>query len=396
MWSIKSLIDMVKYNPAQPLISDDQGGDVDSSIAVYTVSKAYETIEVVQRGTNLIADSAAAIRFDMQKKVSEGFSTNAIPKKKVEKLINRVPNPYQNIDTFFRNIIIDMIIEGNAFIYFDGANLYQLPSSKIKIVTDKKTFIKKYVYDEQVDYFPNEIIHIKENSSKSIYRGDSRIKSALNSINVLGSMLDFQKTFFENNAVPGLVLTTPNILSPKIKERLILSWIQKYNPKRGGKRPMILDGDFKMENLGNTDFRELDFAASIKVHEDKILKALGVPPILLDTGNNANVAPNLKLFYITTVIPIVNKICYALEFYFGYDLKPDISEVLALRPELKDQADFYTKFTNAGIITRNEARAGIRMPRSDDPIADTLYLPANIAGSAVDSSVGGRPSGTGN
>ena len=205
-------------------------------------------------------------------------------------------------------------------------------------------------------------------------------------------MLNYQKNFFENSAVPGLILITPNPLSERVKTRLTRQWMSKYNPSRGGKRPMILDGEFRLESLSKYNFKELDFAESIDNYEKMVLKALGVPPILLDSGNNANINPNLRMFYIETILPLINKVVQSLEWYFGYDIKPVTQDTLALRPELKDQANWLTSITNAGIITRNEARAEIRMPPSDDPEADRLIIPANIAGSAVDPSEGGRPS----
>jgi HK97 family phage portal protein len=212
-------------------------------------------------------------------------------------------------------------------------------------------------------------------------------------------MNEFQTNFFDNSAVPGIVLTTPNPLSERVKNRIIYQWMSKYNPRKGGKRPMIIDGDFKIESLSKYNFKELDFNGSIAVQETTILKALGVPPILLDSGNNANINPNLRMFYIQTVMPLFDKIVQGLELYFGYDMKPVTQDVLALTPELRDLANFHSTLVNAGIITRNESRSELRWPeytkemadKVDDNMADQLVLPANIAGSATDSTSGGAP-----
>ena len=55
----------------------------------------------------------------------------------------------------------------------------------------------------------------------------------------------------------------------------------------------------------------MDFQNAIAEHEKIILKALGVPPILLDSGNNANLRPNMRLYYLETILPIVRKINFA-------------------------------------------------------------------------------------
>ena len=204
-------------------------------------------------------------------------------------------------------------------------------------------------------------------------------------------MLDFQETFFDNGAVPGLIIQTPNILGDKIKRRMLAAWRARYNPKSGGKSPIILDGDLKVNPLSQTKFNELDFADSIVAHETKILKALGVPPIMLESGNNANIRPNIQLFYEMTVLPIVVKFISSYERFFGYDLEPEIVKVRALRPELRDAASYYTGLVNNGIMTANEARQELRLEPVSDEGADELRIPQNIAGSATDPSQGGAP-----
>ena len=52
---------------------------------------------------------------------------------KSENLLTKEPNPYQDINTFRRNLITDFLLDGNIFIYFDGAHLYHLPADKVKI-----------------------------------------------------------------------------------------------------------------------------------------------------------------------------------------------------------------------------------------------------------------------
>jgi HK97 family phage portal protein len=379
-----------KFNPAQPEIVSDYGETQDVSANLYTNQVAYNTIEVVNRGVNLITDSTADIRLDVGDIMDFFSSPTRIRKKRLDQLLNFRPNPYYNADVFKRNMVIDLLLEGDAFIYFDGAFLYNLPALNVTMTTDKKTYIKEYEYGDQ-KFKPEEIIHIKENSGDNIFTGTSRLDSARKSLITLSIMIDYQRNFFDNSAIPGLVLTTPNPLSDRIKNRLLHQWQARYNPKKGGRRPMILDGEFKVEPLSKYSFNELDFNESIERYEGVVLKALGVPPILLDSGNNANINPNLKMFYVTTVLPLLNKAVQSLEMYFGYDIKPITQDVIALRPELKDLANYLSTLANAGIMKRNEAREEIRLEAVPGEVGDDLILPANIAGSAADATVGGAP-----
>lgn len=374
-----------KLNPAQDEIVMDYGEQQPTTINNYTVIQAYENFPIVNRCTNLIVDSAAPITYDIKDTIIGGGVIDIRPTK-LNTLLNYKPNEFQSADVFKRRLILDLILEGNCFIYYDGMYLYHIPSVDMDIILDKKTYINHFMYGTQ-KFYPDEIIYIQDNSSRSIFRGDSRIKSVLSTINILGTMLDYHSTFFSNNAIPGLVITVPEVLSTKVKDRTIAQWSQQYRPKSGGKRPMILDGGQQLTNLGHTDQRQLDFNESIALYETTIAKEMGVPEVLLTSGNNANISPNEKMFYYNTVMPVCDKVSGALEAFFGYDIKPVYAGVAALQSELKDIATYYTSLVNNGIMTGAEARAALRLPIVDDPLLEKIRIPANVAGSAVTGSV---------
>jgi len=371
------------------MIAYDQGLTIGTTENYRSYAAAYEELEVVNRAVNMIVDDSAEIPVDVGEKLALDPVFKNIRKSRVKLLLNHEPNPFQDINTFKRNLIIDLLIDGNIFVYFDGMHLYQLPARNVEIDTDENTYIKGFVYQGKLSYSPQEVIHIKENSFNSMYRGVPRLKPAWRTMKVLGSMRKFQDNFFKNGAVPGLVIKSPNTLSEKIKERMLAAWRARYNPEAGGHRPLILDGGLELDTLSNTNFKELDFAESIKANENIILEAIGVPPILMDGGNNANIRPNHRLYYLETVLPIVRKINFAFERYFGFDLQEDTSNIPAMQPELRDQAGFYSSLVNGGVMTPNEARIQMRLEPLDG--LDGIRVPANVAGSAVDPSLGGRP-----
>ena len=376
-----------KLNPAQPYYDHKTEP---SREKVVNYERAYEDLEVVNRGVNMIVDDASEVPVLVGGQVAGLMSVvKGIKRSRVELLLNKEPNPYQDISTFRRNLITDYLLDGNIFIYFDGVHLYHLPANKMTIHASDTTYIEKFTFNEQISYKPTEIIHIKDNSFYSIYRGVSRLKPALRTMILMRSMRDFQDNFFKNGAVPGLVLKSPNTLSEKIKERMIQSWTARYRPDAGGRRPLILDGGIEIDSVSNVNFKELDFQTAIAENEKIILKALGIPPIMLDSGNNANLRPNMRMYYLETILPIIRKMNFAMERYFGFKLKEDITDIPALQPELRDQSQYYSALVNTGIISPNEAREAL----SFDPVDgyDDLRVPANIAGSAANPDEGGRP-----
>jgi len=375
-----------KLNPSQPYYDNKIEPTREPT---YSYERAYEELEIVNRGVNMIVDDSAEIRTVVGNALRNNSVVKGIKRSKVDLLLNTEPNPFQDINTFRRNCIIDLLLDGNIFIYFDGVHLYHLPADKMIIHASDTTYIEKFTFNEKITYSPSEIIHVKENSFYSIYRGVPRLSPALRTMKLMKSMRTFQDNFFKNGAVPGLVLKSPNTLSEKIKERMLQSWQARYRPEAGGRRPLILDGGLEVESISNINFKELDFQSATEETEKIILKALGIPPILLDSGNNANLRPNMRLYYLETVLPIVRKLNHSLERFFGFELSEDITNIPALQPELRDSAQYYSALVNAGIITPNEARDNLGF--EDIEGHSDLRVPANIAGSAANPDMGGRP-----
>src|SRR6056300_919315 len=375
-----------KLNPSQPYYDNKIEPTREPT---YSYERAYEELEIVNRGVNMIVDDSAEIRTVVGNALRSNSVVKGIKRSKVDLLLNTEPNPFQDINTFRRNCIIDLLLDGNIFIYFDGVHLYHLPADKMIIHASDTTYIEKFTFNEKITYSPSEIIHVKENSFYSIYRGVPRLSPALRTMKLMKSMRTFQDNFFKNGAVPGLVLKSPNTLSEKIKERMLQSWAIRYRPDSGGRRPLFLDGGLEVENLTEINFKDLDFQEGIKSNERIILEAMGIPPILMDGGNNANIRPNHRLYYLETVLPIVRKIGYAVERFFGFSISEDVTGIPALQPELRDQAAYYATLVNTGILSANEAREAL----GKEPVEgfDTPRVPANIAGSAVNPEEGGRP-----
>lgn len=379
-----------KLNPAQRYIAmeypEASSREPERSYIYY-----YESLEIVNRAVNMIVDDAAEINFAITPE-KVGFPIRGgVKRKTIETLLNYQPNPYQDIHAFRRNLYMDLMLDGNLFIYFDGSHLYHLPSTKMIIHADEETFVERYEFDGRIDYTPNEIIHVRDNNSQSIYRGISRLRPAVRTMKLMKSMRDFQDNFFNNGAVPGLVIKSPDTLSQRIKDRMKEDWKQQYRPQSGGRNPMILDGGMEIDSISNVNFRELDFETSIEANEKTILKALGVPPVLVDSGNNANLRPNHRLYYLETIIPIIKKLNSAYQAFFGFEIYEDVAGIPALQPELRDEAAYYSTLVNGGIITPDEARFGMGKEPLADGAGASIRVPANIAGSAANPGVGGRP-----
>ena len=252
-----------KLNPAQPSIASLE--PYASPEAIVDFEQAYREVEIVNRSIELCINALNEIPF-----IVEGGS----PSKKVNRILNERPNPFEDRSRLFRRAFLDFFLDGNVFFYYDGSDLFLLPANDVEVVPDENTFVKQYNYlisnqqsqdfynfnkqtrkSEAIVFEPNEIIHIMNENELSIFRGTSKLKAIKRLLEVYFYLINFQRQFFKNNAVPGFVLTTDSILSKRVKERLLESWRNSYTTIFDNARnPAILDGGLKIDQFSNVKF----------------------------------------------------------------------------------------------------------------------------------------------
>lgn len=387
-----------KINPAQPQIQRREPSSSRSNRRPTTVRNSFRDMEIVNRGVNMLIDSCAEVDFDVQK--SRGYTTygSGIKGKTLDRLLNQRPNLFMDSSTFWRLVYMDFLLEGWAFIYYNEEEqaIYHLPAANMEVFADKKYYINHFLYDGQTKYKPNEIIFIKDNSfngETSQISGYPRVLSALSSIIRKDKLQHFKEKFFDNGTVMGLIIETEQVLNKRLKDREREEIRIDHNVRNGKSNVLILDGGKKAKSLSATNLKELGIEEDLDRFDKEICKALGIPPILLEGGNNANIRPNIDLFYYLTILPIAEKFEKALEFFFGFDIKLDTSDIAALTPDREKESNELSSKVNNGIITGNEAREKLRLEPIDDPLMDKIRIPQNVAGSGtgVSGEEGGAP-----
>lgn len=398
-----SIMDWVKekLNPAQPQIQHQEPSSSRSNRRPQTTRNSFRDMEIVNRGVNMLIDSCAEVDFDIQG--PRGFTTygSGIKGKTLDRLLNQRPNMFMDSSTFWRLIYMDFLLEGWAFIHYDekeGA-LYHIPAAGMEVYADTKYYINHFMYDGRVKFQPNEVIFIKDNafqSQTSQISGYPRILSALSSIIRKDKLLHFKEKFFDNGTVIGMVVETEQVLNKRLKDRYREEIRLDHNVRNGKSNVVFLDNGMKAKSLSATNLKELGIEEDLDKFDKDICKALGIPTILMEGGNNANIRPNVELYYYTTVLPLVEKFEKALEFFFGFDIKLDTSDVAALTPDRSKQGTELAAKVNNGLITGNEARVDLRLDPIEDELMSKIRIPANVAGSAsnVAGQEGGKPPST--
>ena len=104
----------------------------------YSYEQAYEDLEIVNRGVNIVVDDASEIP------ASIGAPIPGVPgvikglkRSRVDILLNKEPNPFQDISTFKRNLITDFISKNNIdikkinAISSHGHTIFHQPKQKL-------------------------------------------------------------------------------------------------------------------------------------------------------------------------------------------------------------------------------------------------------------------------
>ena len=178
-----------KLNPAQPSIAALE--PFASPETIVDFEQAYREIEVVHRSVEMVINGCVEIPL-----IVEGNS----PAKKVNRMLNHKPNPFEDRVRMFRRALLDYMLDGNAFFYYDGQDLFLLPANDVEVVPDAQTFVSHYNYlvhnqqsndfygfgagkqtrkAEAIRFEPHEIIHIYSENENYIFRGVSKLKSIL-------------------------------------------------------------------------------------------------------------------------------------------------------------------------------------------------------------------------
>ena len=131
-----------KLNPAQPSIAIDNGRAA-SPANITDYKKAYMEIEIVYSCLDLIVGACVEIPFLVES------DTVRPPTDRIDKLLNKYPNPHEDKFKLFRKAYLDFYLDGNAFFYYDkdASKIYHLPANRVTIIPDERTYIKKFVYN---------------------------------------------------------------------------------------------------------------------------------------------------------------------------------------------------------------------------------------------------------
>lgn len=267
--------------------------------------------------------------------------------------------------------------------------LWPLRPDRVGVIPDRELVIGAYVYSVAGERFivaPQDLLHFSTARSQDDFFGFAPLAAARQAIGTDNEATSYANALLVNSAIPGVVVTTETILNKQKSQRLRAMWTKRYGGQNRGVPAFLQKGmDVKIVGL---DLKELAFTELTNTQEARILSVVGIPPILtgaaagLERSTYANYEQARAAFWETTAPWWQSEFAAAINH--DPDLRPapttmvafDNSKTPAFTAKREAAWDRVTKAVgNKPIISVNEARAELGLPKSDDPEHDEIAKP---------------------
>jgi HK97 family phage portal protein len=304
----------------------------------------------------------------------------------------RKVNPFLNsfdlweLTTFYQEVI------GSAYWYLKlGAfgvpeEIWLLPAQNVtpRRRPGSSRLVDFYEYRtgaQTAEYRPEEIVHFRYPDPKDPYTGGlAPLRACWEQAALTSDYLAFKKATWENNAIPGVVISPDDVISEEERDRLESQWNAKF--RRGGAgRALVAESGMKVSLLAHSTGDLAALAEYGKTKED-IANAFHVPLSFLTTRTNlANLQAAEHQHMAKAIFPRLQRRDQKL----NEQLLPLYDPSGRLFVASEDPIPYNQEFTfrqqdldlKYGIITVNEIRQDRGLPPV--PWGDTPWMPLNWA-----------------
>lgn len=358
--------------------SKNDGKDYFSSVLISS-SRSYSVTEeqamsipAVKSCVELITSSIAQLPIYLYEENSNG-EVNKINDPRIS-LLNDKANQFDTGYKTKKLIVKDLLLYGKAYLYKASQNeLHYLPANKIreeKFTSDGITIGKiDFVYSspvKTVTLSSDQLIVFDLGNEGILVDGSDVLEQALNE-------LEYSKNILKNGALPVGILKASSRLTQTAIDRLRQAWENIYSSASKAGKTVILEEGLEYEPISMNP-NDLQLNETSKTTLSSICRLFNLPEAMINA--NANKYSSLEMqniqFLQYTIAPIINVVESSLndellndfEKRSGFYFRFDTSEIL--RTTEKEKVDVVTTLVDKGLISFNEARAKLDMPKVEN------------------------------
>lgn len=247
------------------------------------------------------------------------------------KVLHSRPNSWQTKFEFIEQMIVHLCLWGNAYALIAPGDRSRVGSLRLlnpgnmEVEQDEDDLSLTYTYREDISarkivYRDDQIMHVRWLSVDGIH-GTVPIELGKDAISLARALEKHGSTFWNNNAMPGVILRTDQALPREVREELRSSWDSHHGgPKQAGKTAVMSHGlhaDTLSASLESNQYAELRTQSLLE-----ICRVFNMPPHKVQELGRAtwgNIESENISFVQTTILPWLKRIEGAIE----RDLLPD-------------------------------------------------------------------------
>lgn len=374
------------------------------AISYQTLFAAGDDIEIVSNsGTKINPETAFKITaiFSAVSLISDTISTlpldayrrangNRFPLRPKPDWVNK-PDVDTTRESFYGQIIVSLLIDGNAFIRVftqNGqiVNMTVLNPGTVKIERSSYGQVRYAIDGENRKLTNEEIVHIPDVVRPGHLRGISRVEALKENFGLAMALESYAAKFFGQGATTQGIIEFPDELTAEQARELAQSFDSRHKGWGRAHKTGVLTGGAKYrETSVNND--QAQFIDSRRMAVEDVARAFNVPPHLLGlpgTNSYASVEQNNLAWVTHCLRPIIQKIENALSPLLA--LSPNGTDAFIkfnidglLRADINSRMSAYSTGLQAGFLSINDVRRLEDLRIIADPSADTVRVPlANV------------------
>jgi len=295
-------------------------------------------------------------------------------------------NMLQSKHTIIKQIILDLYLHGNAYIYIKRVDnkpikLIYLQYGDVTVDYDKENDIVKYQTSnhKSVPKFvkQEDMLHFARDTRDGII-GRPITLFAKDIIDLSGYTQDAAKDFFGSGCNLTGILQFKRPLKPEQQSQIRTQWMQIHgNGKSGGLG--ILEGDSEYIPISQNSV-ESQMLETREFNVTEIARYFNINPVLLGdlSHSSYNTIEDANIEFIQrTLLPIINLLEEEInrKLITNRNQYIDIDETELLKGDKKTLAEYYSTLVTNGIITIDEARIQLGWNPFNDGYSDKILIP---------------------
>jgi len=355
------------------------------------------THSAVYRCVFLIAGSISMIDLEILRRNADGH-VERDDGNSIWPLLTERPNPRMSPSMMWRQVVSDMLLNGNGIVWIERAGpyssavkaLWPIPWNRVGIRLDRIAGEAVQVYALSLDdgrvvaAHQDDVLHIPGSAQWQIFRAMSPLSAYAMAAGVGISADAFAKAYFDNSASPDGYLKFPQPLKGggDHAEEVRASWVKRFGGASRFAGPAILDqgGEFVPLRINAADAQLLD---SRKFQIEDVARIFGVPPHMVgaldkSTSWGKGIEEQTQGFLDYTLGPHLKAIEDEVQHKLvrSRDLRAVFDRDALIRADIKSRSEALQVSLGGaqgpGWRTPNEARFKEQLGRSKEPHADML------------------------